>query len=198
MKQESPRYPEIRMLNRVTGEVLRQLLGRARASAGAGSSLGTAGWLADGVGVSGSTLSRLLSGANSPAFETIWFAAEALGLRPSQLVAVIEDAMARVEGLALSPSELVEKVASGELTEAELNRLIEAELEAALDGSEPELWELIPETGEGEGAAPHERASRWSRVLTSPTTSSVVGAVLGMAAGVAAGRFFGGDGPEEE
>jgi len=192
-KEESPRYAEIRLLNRVTGEVVRQLLERARAAAGPSSSLGTAGWLAGNVAVSESTLSRLLSGSNSPAFETIWFAAEALGLRPSQLVAVIEDAMLRVEGLELSASDLVGKIASGELTEDELDELLRSALAAVIDGSErePELWELIPEAEPG-SAALEGSGSRWSRMLASPVTSSVVTAVLGAAAGVAAGRFFGG------
>ena len=193
-KNESPRYQEIQLLNRVTGEVIRQLLARTRhASAGAGGSIGTAGWLAGGVGVSESTLSRLLSGSNSPAFETIWFAAEALGLRPTQLVAVIEYAMGRIQRLEVSPSELVEGLASGAMTEAELTALLDRELAAAIDNSEREveLWELVPEdgaTGPDSGGG-----SRWSRMLGSSLGASVVGTVLGAAAGVAAARFFGGE-----
>jgi transcriptional regulator with XRE-family HTH domain len=198
-KEDSPRYAEIRLMNRVTGEVVRQLLDRTRASADPGSSLGTAGWLAGSVAVSESTLSRLLSGSNSPAFATIWFAAEALGLRPSQLVSVIEDAMQRVEGLELSASELVARIASGELTEEELDELLRSHLAAAIDESdrEPELWELIPEEDVAQGTV-EGSSSRWSRMLASPVTSSVVTAVLGAAAGVAAGRFFGSDSSEAE
>ena len=200
-KDESPRYPEIQLLNRVTGEVIRQLLTRTRATpAGAVASIGTAGWLAGGVGVSESTLSRLLSGSNSPAFETIWFAAETLGLRPTQLVAVIEDAMRRIEGLELTPSELVSRLESGKMTEEELNALLEEKLAAVLDESEREveLWELVPELDPAdEVGGAISGASRWSQVLGSRYTSSIVGTVLGVAAGVAAGRFFGGDDDEE-
>ena len=195
-KEESPRWDEIRLLNRVTGEVLRQLL--LRAPARGPRSLGTASWLAGGLAVSESTLSRMLSGSHSPAFEHIWFAAETLGLRPSQLVAVIEDAMRRIERLDVSAGELVSSIATGAMTDEQLNDLLRKELIAALDESEreAELWELVPEEGPDQVEA-RGGGSRWSRMLGSPATTSIVGTVLGLAAGVAAGRFFGGQDDEE-
>ncbi len=196
-KEDAPRFEEGQLLNRVTGEVLRQMLDRARAHGrGTGvTSLGTSSWLAGGMGVSESKLSRMLSGKHSVRFEDIWFAADILGLRPAQLVSVVEDAMRRVGKLELGPAELVGKVASGEMTEGELNALIEAQLKAAVDESEPALWELVPEIG-AEGHPAEKGNSPWSRLLANPVTSSVVGTVLGVAAGVAAGRFFGGDGDD--
>ena len=193
-KEESPRWDEIRLLNRVTGEVLRQLLLRARA--GGVGFLGTASWLAGGLAVSESTLSRMLSGSHSPAFESIWFAAETLGLRPSQLVAVIEDAMDRVTGLELQASDLVARIQSGELTDQEADELLRERLAGAVEEaalpSGP--WELEPDA---EVEASPASVRRWTSMFDQKYLAPIASAVLGAAAGVAAGRFFGREDDED-
>lgn len=192
LKEEGPRFEESQLLNRVAGEVLKELLERARRGRAEVSSLGTSAWLADGMGISPSTLSRMLSGRHSLTFENIWFAADVLGVRPIQLVAVIEDAMRRIVALELTPSELVERVVAGD--GEELDALLREQLTAAIEESEelPELWELVPEE---EASAEPEAASitRWTRMLGSGITAPLVGSVLGIAATVAAAKFFGSD-----
>jgi transcriptional regulator with XRE-family HTH domain len=192
-KEESPRWDEIRLLNRVTGEVLRQLLERTRTRAGG--SLGTASWLAGGLSVSESTLSRMLSGSHSPAFENIWFAAETLGVRPSQLVAVIEDAMERVTGFELQASDLFARMQTGELDDDEVDALLRERLAGAVDDAAlpQEPWELEPGS-EVEGSPASVR--RWTSMFDQRFLAPIATAVLGAAAGVAASRFFGRDDEE--
>ena len=192
LKEEGPRYEESQLLNRVAGEVLKDLLERARRAGGPTTSLGTSAWLADGMGISPSTLSRMLSGRHSLTFENIWFAADVLGVRPIQLVAVIEDAMRRILALELAPSELVERVVAGD--GEQLDDLLREQLTAAIEESEdlPELWELVPE-GAAAAAAEAGAITRWTRMLGSGITAPLVGSVLGIAAGVAATKFFGSD-----